>query len=57
LKSRKKTYEDVPSGALLALEGSHGFLEIAANSGNARVLLSMNVGDPVEVLLVTSTRK
>jgi len=53
----KKTYEDVPSGALLALAGSHGFLEIAANSGNARVLLSMNVGDPVEVLLVTSTRK
>lgn len=47
----KRTYGDVSPGAPLALTGSHGFVEIAVNGGNANVLLSLNVGDPVQVLL------
>jgi len=46
-----KTYGEVLPGALLALIGSHGFIEIAANSENAQTLLSMHVDDPVQVLL------
>ncbi len=46
-----KTYGDVPPGIPLALVGSHGFVEIGVNSGNARIHLSMNVDDPVQVLL------
>jgi len=46
-----KTYGEVLPGTLLALIGSHGFIEIAANSGNAQNLLSVHVDDPVRVLL------
>jgi len=46
-----RTYDDVLPGAPVALVGSHGFVEIALNSGNAQVLLSMNVDDPVKVVL------
>jgi S-adenosyl-L-methionine hydrolase (adenosine-forming) len=52
-----KTYGDALPGALLALAGSHGFVEIAANGGNARVLLSLNVDDPVKVVLLESGGK
>jgi len=51
-----RTYGEVSPGALVALVGSHGFVEIAANSGNARLLLSLNVDDPVQVVLGEADR-
>jgi len=45
-----KTYGDIVPGDLLALAGSHGFVEIAVSRGSAKTLLSMNVNDPVQVL-------
>lgn len=41
------TYNDVSPGAPLALEGSHGFLEIAVNQGNAHIQLGLAIGDGV----------
>ena len=35
LERLSRTYGDVPAGHLLALAGSHGFLEIAVNQGSA----------------------
>lgn len=43
----KKTYAD--SMGLLALMGSSGYLEIAANSGNAARMLQAKIGDEVVV--------
>lgn len=45
-----RTYAEAAPGALLALVGSHGFIEIAVNHGNAQTLLSLGVDDPVAVL-------
>lgn len=47
----KKTYSDKPIGSLIALVGSHGWVEIAVNNGNAQSKLQLNYGDPVKVLL------
>lgn len=44
-----KTYDGVPQGAILALIGSSGHLEIAVNRGNAHVRLNAEIGDPVEL--------
>ncbi|MBI1269880.1 hypothetical protein GC174_05565 [bacterium] len=41
------TYSSVPEGALLAFEGSHGFLEIAANQASAVKKLKASMGEPV----------
>lgn len=46
-----RTYDEVPRGELLALVGSSGYLEIAANQGNAAERLDVVMGDPVEVAL------
>lgn len=43
----QRTYSDVPDGALLALGGSSGFLEVAVRGGNAAVALRVRRGDPV----------
>ena len=43
------TYSDVPPGALLALGGSHGYLEIACRQGSAAQELEAAVGDRVQV--------
>jgi len=46
-----RTYGDTRLGSLLALEGSHGFIEIAMNSGNAQSKLQMGYRSPVTVVL------
>ncbi|XWK88043.1 MAG: SAM-dependent chlorinase/fluorinase [Phormidium sp.] len=45
------TYNDVPIGTLIALVGSHGWVEIAVNNGNAQSKLQLNYGDEIKVLL------
>jgi S-adenosyl-L-methionine hydrolase (adenosine-forming) len=50
------TYGDRPVGELTSLIGSHGWLEVAVNSGavnsgSAQTLLNLKIGDPVEVKL------
>jgi S-adenosylmethionine hydrolase len=47
-----KTYSDVPKGALLALWGSSGYLEISMNQGNAAKHLDCKIGQHiVEIFL------
>jgi S-adenosyl-L-methionine hydrolase (adenosine-forming) len=45
-----KTYSDGPVGAMIGLIGSHGWLEIAVNGGNAEQVLGQHPGNPVEVI-------
>ncbi|MBD0304678.1 MAG: SAM-dependent chlorinase/fluorinase [Tolypothrix sp. T3-bin4] len=44
-----ETYADVQIGDVIALIGSHGWVEIAINSGNAQTQLQMQLRDRVEV--------
>ncbi len=46
-----KTYGDIQLGYLIALVGSHGWVEIAANRGNAQIQLGLDLGSRVRVLL------
>ncbi|WP_461866535.1 SAM hydrolase/SAM-dependent halogenase family protein [Thermococcus sp.] len=46
------TYGQVKPGKLLALPGSHDYLEIAVNQGNAAERLGLKVGDEVRVKLI-----
>lgn len=46
------TYGQVKPGELLALPGSHDYLEIAVNRGSASERLNLKVGDGVRVRLV-----
>jgi S-adenosylmethionine hydrolase len=48
---RCQTYSDCESGELLALIGSHGWVEIAVNGGNAQSMLQLDWGEKVQVLL------
>lgn len=45
------TYSDCSVGNLISLVGSHGWLEIAVNSGSAQTRLDAKIGDLVEVQL------
>lgn len=45
------TYRDRPSGQPLALIGSHGWVEIAINCGNAQQIFNLNIGDPLQIVL------
>jgi S-adenosylmethionine hydrolase len=45
----RTTYGDQPRGTLMALIGSHGYLEIAANQQQAGKLLGIQAGTPVRV--------
>ncbi|MUL39144.1 SAM hydrolase/SAM-dependent halogenase family protein [Gloeocapsopsis dulcis] len=45
-----KTYSDQPHLSAIALIGSHGWIEIAVNGGNARSQLHLDYLDPVQVL-------
>jgi S-adenosyl-L-methionine hydrolase (adenosine-forming) len=45
----KTTYADSAPREVLALIGSHGWVEIAANQGNAQMQLGLNWGDPIFV--------
>lgn len=51
------SYSDRASGALLALVGSHGWVEVAVNGGSAEANLQLKVGDIVEVLLDGGDRR
>lgn len=44
-----KTYSDVAIGEILALVGSHGWIEITVNNGNAQRLLNLGVGNQIVV--------
>jgi S-adenosyl-L-methionine hydrolase (adenosine-forming) len=46
-----ETYGDVKIGNAIALTGSHGWVEIAINSGNAQSQLQIQLGDAVKVKL------
>ncbi|HEY9596531.1 MAG TPA: SAM-dependent chlorinase/fluorinase, partial [Cyanophyceae cyanobacterium] len=46
-----RTYSDRALGDLVALIGSHGWIEIAVNSGNAQSRLQLNLGSTVEIIL------
>lgn len=46
-----KTYADAAPGDLLALIGSHGYVEIACNQGSARQALGLAIGDAVWLVL------
>ncbi|MBW4673073.1 MAG: S-adenosyl-l-methionine hydroxide adenosyltransferase family protein [Desmonostoc geniculatum HA4340-LM1] len=45
-----ETYSDVKVGEAIALVGSHGWVEIAINSGNAHSQLQLNLQDALQVL-------
>jgi len=45
------TYSDAPPGALLALAGSHGYLEIASRQGSAAQILGAGPGASVQICL------
>ncbi len=44
-----QTYSDRPLGELMALIGSHGWLEVAVNGGSAQEVLGLSWGDKIEV--------
>ncbi len=44
-----ETYSDVKLGELIALVGSHGWVEIAVNSGNAASELGLKLGEKVQI--------
>ncbi len=46
-----ETYSDLPVGKAITLVGSHGWVEIAINGGNAQTQLQLNYLDPVQVNL------
>lgn len=46
-----KTFADVPTGALLAYQGSHGTLELARNLGSAAQFLQVSVGQKLEIAI------
>ena len=45
----RQTYSDVKLGELIALVGSHGWVEVAVNSGNARLELGAEFGSEVQI--------
>lgn len=47
----RKTYSDSAPGELLALVGSHSWVEIAVNQGHAQSVLNLGIGDSVQVML------
>ncbi len=46
----RETYSDGQMGEVVALIGSHGWVEIAINSGNAETQLDIHLGSTVEVI-------
>ncbi len=46
-----RTFAECPAGELALMEGSSGFLEIAANQGSAAKRTGCGVGAPVELML------
>jgi hypothetical protein len=48
-----QTYSDSLVGELVALIGSHGWVEIAVNNGSAQAKLNLQWGDPIQLLIVS----
>ncbi|MGG6268482.1 SAM hydrolase/SAM-dependent halogenase family protein [Leptolyngbya sp. AN03gr2] len=46
----KKTYADARIGEIVGLVGSHGWIELAMNRGNAQSFLKLKVGDAIVVI-------
>ncbi|MCC5630945.1 SAM-dependent chlorinase/fluorinase [Nostoc sphaeroides CHAB 2801] len=46
-----ETYSDVKVGEIIAIVGSHGWVEIAINSGNAHSKLQLNLQETLQVVL------
>jgi hypothetical protein len=46
-----ETYSDVKLGEAIAIIGSHGWIEIAINSGNAHSQLQINLQDTLEMII------
>lgn len=46
-----RTYSEVPASKPLALIGSHGWVEIAVNGGDAHFQLRLNWNDPVQLVI------
>ncbi|NCD41589.1 MAG: hypothetical protein EOL88_05800 [Bacteroidia bacterium] len=49
IKRLSTSYSDVSEGEMVALFGTHGFLEIAINRGTAASLLGMSVDDMIRI--------
>ena len=45
------TYSDVAIGQPLSLRGSHGWIELSVNGGNAAQQFGVHIGDPVDLQL------
>jgi len=48
------TYSDTISQELIALVGSHGWVEVAVNGGNAKAVLELDTGDGIKIKLQKS---
>lgn len=46
----KTTYADANPSEILGLVGSHGWIEIAANRGNAQEILGLNIGGLIKMI-------
>jgi S-adenosyl-L-methionine hydrolase (adenosine-forming) len=53
--SGQQTYTDQNSGDLIALVGSHGWVEIAVNGGNAQSRLQLSENNPIHVVINRAT--
>jgi len=53
IESIIESYQDVPESEILALFGTHGFMEIAINHGKAASLLGMERDSAVDVYFET----
>lgn len=51
------TYGDVPEKTPLALIGSHGFLELSVNQGNASEFFNITIGNTIHLSLVRPVKK
>jgi S-adenosylmethionine hydrolase len=47
----QQTYNDAMPGNGVALVGSHGWVEVAVNQGNAHIQLGVNWGKTVKVVV------
>ncbi|MBD2021195.1 SAM-dependent chlorinase/fluorinase [Leptolyngbya sp. FACHB-36] len=48
----RQVYSDTLPGEPLALVGSHGWVEVAVNSGSAQTILGLDWGSPIQVVIV-----
>jgi S-adenosyl-L-methionine hydrolase (adenosine-forming) len=53
----RRTYSEGAPGELLAIVGSHFWVEIAVNQGHAQSVLNLGIGDCVQVVLQNHARK